>query len=656
MTPELAAQLVDPAHADLAAGSNVSVAWRCPQDPRHVWSASPNTRRRSPRCPVCLNKIVLAGVNDLTTTHPQLAAQLVDPTLASSVHAGSHATLEWQCADHGSHRWSTSVVSRTRLRSGCPYCSGRIPVPGETDLATTHPELAAQLVDATQASTVSAGSAKSLRWQCPIDPSHIWPAPVRNRSGAGRAKATGCPHCIGRAKREPARKPTLGQLCSPLLADAVDPSAAEGLSSGSGRVIAWRCRSCAQPHEYLMSVRHRVRGQGCPVKAGVQILIGFNDLASTHPQLAAELVDPDLGTTVSRGSVAVLEWRCAQGHTWTTPVYARVAGNGCPHCCPVGSSYGEQEVLEVARVLEPSAEHRVRTPGPGAKYFEVDVLVGTLAIEFNGTFWHSEVAGRASTSHAVKAEALRDAGFELLTVWEDDWADPQRRAILVTTIAHRLRRMDRLTEALKTAGIPDQFDQRFTQRRGARSLRLGPVDSATANAFFARTHVQGPVTLTQSFALFDETDQPRAIVGLRSPRHSARARRADGEWEIQRYATMGIIPGGFSRLVAYAAGELRAQGLTVNRWVSLAANESSQGALYAASGFAVDGTVPPSYWYSGGPLRSRRVPKESFQRRRFREDPALLWDESWTERIAAAKNGLYRVYDAGKTRWVKDIS
>jgi hypothetical protein len=78
--------------------------------------------------------------------------------------------------------------------------------------------------------------------------------------------------------------------------------------------------------------------------------------------------------------------------------------------------------------------------------------------------------------------------------------------------------------------------------------------------------------------------------------------------------------------------------------------------LYEVLGFRIDGEVPPIYSYAGSSTGWRRVPKERYQRKRFRDDPELLWDESWTEKNAAERNGLYRIWDCGKIRYVKEVS
>ena len=61
------------------------------------------------------------------------------------VSYGSKTKCWWRCAK--GHLYQSSVTSRTNEHTGCPYCSGRVPVPGENDLATLYPRLAAEWDD-----------------------------------------------------------------------------------------------------------------------------------------------------------------------------------------------------------------------------------------------------------------------------------------------------------------------------------------------------------------------------------------------------------------------------------------------------------------------------------------------------------------------------
>ena len=68
---------------------------------------------------------------------------------------------------------------------------------------------------------------------------------------------------------------------------------------------------------------------------GFQVLPGFNDMATTHPDLARELVGTD-PTTVIAGTNKNLDWKCAKcGHTWTTKGHVRLR-SGCSACSPTG--------------------------------------------------------------------------------------------------------------------------------------------------------------------------------------------------------------------------------------------------------------------------------------------------------------------------------
>lgn len=75
----------------------------------------------------------------------------------------------------------------------------------------------------------------------------------------------------------------------------------------------------------------------------------------------------------------------------------------------------------------------------------------------------------------------------------------------------------------------------------------------------------------------------------------------------------------------------------------------SDGGLYEQNGFVVDKVLPPDYMYVVG---NRREHKFRYRLKRFREDPNLVYQDGISERELAKLNGLRRVWDAGKTRWL----
>ncbi|WP_159601288.1 zinc-ribbon domain-containing protein [Agromyces humi] len=160
--------------------------WQCGHD--HEWEAAIADRTGGAGCPVCAGRRVVAGVNDLGTSHPEIAVQWnternrgLTPQM---VTAGSGRYVHWICAD--GHTWEAVVISRT-LGSGCPACAGYCAKPGVDDISTTHPGIAAQwhhqrnrLI---QLETVKPTSKRNVWWKC-REAGHEWKAPVVSRTRA----------------------------------------------------------------------------------------------------------------------------------------------------------------------------------------------------------------------------------------------------------------------------------------------------------------------------------------------------------------------------------------------------------------------------------------------------------------------------------------
>jgi len=136
------------------------------------------------QCPVCLNDRIIPGVNDLATTHPEVAKEASgwDPT---TVSFGSTKSRKWICSL--GHQWMATCSSRTYMKSGCPFCAGARALKGFNDLATLRPDLASE-ADGWNPSLVTVRAGSKQRWRC--SEGHRWVARVADRSG-GR----GCPTC-----------------------------------------------------------------------------------------------------------------------------------------------------------------------------------------------------------------------------------------------------------------------------------------------------------------------------------------------------------------------------------------------------------------------------------------------------------------------------
>ena len=322
---------------DITYGSKRSVWWIC--DKRHEWRAMVYTRAGAGSgCPYCAGKRAWAGTNDLASQRPDLAKQWHPvknrPLTPADVPLGSHHKAWWRCEK--GHEWQAEVKSRSMGGTDCPYCANRQIVPGENDLAATHPDLARQWHPTKNGTLtprdVLAGTRRKVWWRC--EKGHEWAAAVASRAVSG----AGCPVCAGKTVIPGENDlaglfPELDRQWHPTRNGALSP---ESVTPYSNRRVWWRC---PLGHEYQAGVGPRtVSGSGCPYCAGRKALAGFNDLSTLEPEVAAQW-HPTLNggltpSMVTAGSHRKVWWTCPSGHVWKAAVYARAGPqkNGCPVC------------------------------------------------------------------------------------------------------------------------------------------------------------------------------------------------------------------------------------------------------------------------------------------------------------------------------------
>ena len=298
-------------------GSNKKFNWMCSK--LHTYLASPSDRTlKKSGCPICANKVVLPGFNDLQSKYPELSLEANgwDPNY---VLAGGDKSKSWKCALN--HIYNETPYNRIKHNRGCPICGRSQVQAGFSDLATTHPELAKEAYGWNPSSFFS-GSGIKKPWKCKFD--HIWDATI-----TGRSTGTGCPVCDG--KKVVAGINDLASLNPDLAKEAHgwDPSL---VTLKSGKIFSWQCQL---GHVYPAAVSHRANGTGCPVCSGQKVLVGYNDLETTNPELSKEADGWD-PTSISATSGKNMNWRCPQGHTWNARVIHRNNGVGCPSCATYG--------------------------------------------------------------------------------------------------------------------------------------------------------------------------------------------------------------------------------------------------------------------------------------------------------------------------------
>jgi hypothetical protein len=325
----------------------------------------------------------------LSVTHPELAKEADgwDPAL---VILGSVKKLSWKCSKN--HIFLSSPNMRTANKNGCPYCSGRRPFVGESDLGTTHPHLAKEALD-WNPQEVTAGSHSMKRWIC--SKGHIWEALVKSRALRG----DGCPICSGTKVLQGYNDLLTTNPVIALEAHGWNP---QEVSAGSSKKLNWKCKL---GHIYVARVADRAgKNSQCPFCTKFKVLSGFNDLLTTHPEIAKEADDWD-PSKVMAGDNRKKSWRCARGHNWMAQPNGRTGrGDGCPYCAGRLPVVGETDLQTTHPVVAGEAagwDPRSVTRGSNRK------LKWKCT---NGHFWNATVGHRTSSQSNCPSCAI--GGFD----------------------------------------------------------------------------------------------------------------------------------------------------------------------------------------------------------------------------------------------------
>ena len=263
---------------------------------------------------------------------------------------------------------------------------------------------------------LTCGSNKSAWWKC-NKCGFEWKTRISHRN-----KGTGCKKCLHEKLSTPTNEKSLMNLYPSLCAEwnynknLMLPSS---IYPNSNKNYWW---ICPKGHEWKDSPSHRVlRNSGCPYCSGRRVLLGFNDLQTTHPNLMKEWdweennennISPD---TLSQGSHKQANWICSRGHKWQAAIYSRTTTNrNCPYCNKeLRSSYPEKIIaFYISQIFSDATENYKNN---FLKNREIDIYIPSikLGIEYDGTKWHQN-----TKNDLVKDKICEEAGINLIRIRE----------------------------------------------------------------------------------------------------------------------------------------------------------------------------------------------------------------------------------------------
>lgn len=341
--------------------SNKKYWWKCSNN--HEWEVSVYHRTKGNGCPICSNKRLLIGYNDLLTNNPNVASEF-HPTLNGNLKPqdlifSTSRKVWWKCNKCG-NEWQTAVRHRTLdKKTGCPKC------------------------------------ALAIR--------------AKNKSISNLKSKGGIKNNV---------------LINEWDYEKNYPLTPDDFTEGNNKLVWWKCKN---NHSWQARINNRaILGRGCPYCSSHKLLIGYNDFATVHPELLKEwdyeknTIKPD---SVMSGSRTKVWWKCAVGHSYQATLNHRTSPNstGCPICYSGRqTSFAEQAVYYYVKKVFPDAINRYNNIF-GSK-FELDIYIPSCntAIEYDGEAWHKndklereQRKCKLCNEHGIRLIRLREKAYPL---------------------------------------------------------------------------------------------------------------------------------------------------------------------------------------------------------------------------------------------------
>ena len=445
--------------------------WRCSAC-GHEWQARVYNRSKGVGCPNCAKKRVweqrykreLEEQGSIESNHPELLEEWDyerNEKLPSQYLCGSHEKVWWKCNICGESYLQT-VDFHVNRGQRCPNHIFEKMVSTKSEILTKkgnslgilYPELLEEWdyeKNKKNPCMIGAGSKYKAFWNCKKC-GLSWQTTVYHRT----TRNSGCPYC---ANKKVDRRKSFGVIHPDLLElwdfEKNDISPYE-VTSGSSKDVWWICEN---GHSYLNEVVSVVHGKKCPICLNQKVLAGYNDLATTNPEMLEEW-DYEKNTDIkpselTAGSNKKVWWYCNHGHSYLMKPNAKKQGSGCPKCAAERkTSFPEQAVLfYLSNYVKTESRYYFHNK------YEIDVFLPELniGIEYDGLYYHS--GHEASLKEEKKNKYLSENNIRLIRIKETEDSIADNSDIIYVFSSHKKINLDeaivRLISLLNLDDKPD---------------------------------------------------------------------------------------------------------------------------------------------------------------------------------------------------------
>jgi hypothetical protein len=258
---------------------------------------------------------------------------------------------------------------------------------------------------------------------------------------------------------------------------------------------------------------------------------------------------------------------------------------------------------------------------------EIDIYIPDtkLAIEFNGTYYHSDIHKKDKNYHLNKTKECNNLDIKLIHIWDSDW----------------IYKKDIIKSILK-----NQFNV-VTNKIHARKCVIKNIPRKEATLFLHHNHLQGNALSKYNLGLYYNSELV-SIMTFSKLRKNLKQNNIEGHYELLRFCNKldTTVVGGASKLFKHFI-----KIYSPTKIISYANRDWSDGKLYHNLNMTQLQSTPPGYnWYKS---------KIKYNRFNFRKDILVKQgaDKNSTEYDIMLGKGFYRVWNTGnlKFEWVNTL-
>ncbi|MBR4316816.1 MAG: hypothetical protein IKP65_07650 [Alphaproteobacteria bacterium] len=321
----------------------------------------------------------------------------------------------------------------------------------------------------------------------------------------------------------------------------------------------------------------------------------------------------------------VYKWKCVKcGNVFEQHIH-KTQMNGdfcyiprCLKCYPyvAGYSYMEKDVLNFIKSIYDGKiiEHdKIVLNG---KELDIYLPEKQIAIEFDGSYWHSIEGGKNRNYHLNKTESCEEKGIHLIHVFEYQWRNKK----------------DIIKQKLKSI-INNDMEKVY-----ARNCEIREIDSSVSNEFLEKYHIQGKDNAKIRIGLFHKNELV-AIMTFGKPRFNK-----EYQYELIRYATNKHVIGGAGKALNYFKKNYKPESL-----ITYADRCWSKGNMYEKLGFVKKGITRPNYVYIKNDMVLNRYQCQKHKLKKLLDN----FDANLSESENMQLNGWNQFYDCGNLIYIK---